>query len=115
MSTVSTSVNARVVVETLISALNYNDFNTARTLLADHFKFRGVMGHRDSADAYMDDMRSMRLKYKVHKVFADTEDVCLFYDLEISSRNIFCCGLYHVVDGKVESLKVLFDPRPLLN
>jgi hypothetical protein len=59
-------------------------------------------------------MRKMRLKYDVQKVFTNGDDVCLFSDLKISGKNILCASWYHVSGGKIDSLRVLFDPRPLL-
>ena len=57
----------------------------------------------------------MRLKYDVKKAFADRNDVCLLYDLAIGDVTVFGCGWYQVADGKIRSLKVLFDPRPILD
>jgi hypothetical protein len=59
-------------------------------------------------------MERMRLKYNIKKVFADATDVCLFYDLTISGITILGCAWYQVVEGKIRSLKVVFDPRPIL-
>jgi hypothetical protein len=56
----------------------------------------------------------MRLKYDVKKVFVDGDDVCVFYDLTLSGAALFTRGWYQVEDGKIRSLKVLFDPRPVL-
>jgi hypothetical protein len=60
-------------------------------------------------------MKKMKLKYDVQKAFVDGDDVCLFYDLRISGHTIFGCGWYHLENDKISSLKVLFDPRPLLD
>jgi hypothetical protein len=59
-------------------------------------------------------MEEMRLKYDIRKTFVDGADVCLLYDLNISGTKLFCCGWYHVEEGKVVSLRVVFDPRPVL-
>lgn len=109
-----TTSNSEKVVMTFINALNSEDFTAAREQLADGMKFDGVMGSRDSAEAYISDMTRMKFKYKVKKVFADEEDVCLLYDIDMAGATIFTCGWYHVESGKISSLKVVFDPRPLL-
>jgi hypothetical protein len=46
----------------------------------------------------------------------DGEDVCALYDLTFSKPavTLFACGWYHVNRGKIDSIKVIFDPRPLL-
>jgi hypothetical protein len=59
-------------------------------------------------------MERMKLKYGIKKIFADENDVCLFYDLSMGGLTLFGCGWYHVQNGKINSLKVVFDPRPVL-
>lgn len=109
------SNSAKDVVLAFIHALNSENFAAARELASDDLAFVGVMGSREGADAYFKDMERMRLKYDVKKVFAEGDDVCLLSDLAISNLTIFCCSWYRVQRGKVKSLQVVFDPRPLLN
>lgn len=106
--------SAKEVVLSVVEALNRGDFPAARGYFADDFSFSGVLGSRQGADAYFSDMERMRLKYDVTKAFAEGDDVCLLYDLAISGRTIFGCAWYFVERGKVKSLRVVFDPRPLL-
>ena len=110
----SVSENAKEVVISFIKALNSEDFNAARVFAADDIKFIGVLGTRDGAEAYFKDMEKMKLKYEIKKIFVDNDDVCLFYDIDMSGKKIFSCGWYHVVDGKINWFKVIFDPRPVL-
>lgn len=110
-----TSVStAEKVVTTFINALNDEDFTTAGKQLAPGMKFDGVMGSRESAEAYIHDMTHMKFKYDIKKLFADGDDVCLLYDINMGAATIFTCGWYHLEEGKINSLKVVFDPRPLL-
>jgi hypothetical protein len=106
--------DAKEVVLSLVTALNEENFEAARGYADDNMSFVGVLGSREGAEAYFSDMKRMRLKYTIQKVLADDSDVGLFYDLKISGQTIFGCGWYHVENGKVTSLKVIFDPRPLL-
>jgi hypothetical protein len=76
--------------------------------------FEGVLGSRNGAEEYFRDMRKMGLQYDIKHVFVNADDVCLLYNLNISDKTIFCCGLYHLEGGKISSLKVVFDPRPIL-
>lgn len=69
---------------------------------------------RQGGDVYIKDMERMRLKYDVKKVFVDGNDGCLFYDLPISVANIFGCAWYQVANGKIQTLRLVFDPRPIL-
>ena len=106
---------AKDIVLNFLSGLNTEDFETAKTFLADDMKFDGVMGKRDSAESYIGDMKKMKFKYDIQKVFEDGNDVCVLYNINMSEKaNIFTCGCYQLNDGKIKELKVVFDPRPLL-
>jgi len=106
--------NSEQVVLDCINAINNEDFAAARRLVTDDMTFDGVLGSRQGADAYFKDMEKMRLKYKVRKSFVKGDDVCLLYDTDMSGQKIFVCGWYHLENGKIASLKVVFDPRPVL-
>lgn len=106
--------NAKEIVLSCVKAINEQDFKIARTYVSDDMQFIGVLGTRNGAQAYFEDMEKMKLKYDIKKAFADGDDVCLLYDLSISGQTIFGCGWYHIEDEKITSLKVVFDPRPLL-
>lgn len=105
---------ARDVVLAFIHHLNKKDFAAARELASDDLSLIGVMGSRQGAEAYFKDMERMGLKYDVRKAFAEGNEVCLLSDLTISDLTIFCCSWYRVDRGKIKSLRVVFDPRPLL-
>lgn len=102
------------VVKAFIKAVNDEDFTTARTYVNDDLKFEGVMGSRDGAETYFNDMKRMKFKYAIKKAFADDNDVCLLYDIDMNGTAIFTCGWYRLENGKISSIKVVFDPRPLL-
>jgi len=107
-------IDTKEVVLSLINALNNEDFTLARSFVNDGMTFVGVLGSRDGANAYFKDMELMKLKYELQKVFVEGNDVCLIYTLKMSGVNVTCCGLYEVQDGKVVSLKVIFDPRQVI-
>ncbi|MBB4106913.1 nuclear transport factor 2 family protein [Pedobacter zeae] len=109
-----TEHNAKVVVQDFLSALNAEDFDLARQQLHDDLHFKGVMGERSGADVYIEDMKKMKFKYDVKKVFADGEEVCLWYDINMGPKTIFACGWYKLRDEKIQSFQVIFDPRPIL-
>ena len=111
----STVTKAKEIVLKFIDALNEEDFETARACLSDDMVFDGVLGHRDGADTYIKDMKKMKFKYKIKKVFEDGNDVCLLYDIDMGGKEtIFTCGWYQLKDNKIKTLKVVFDPRPVL-
>jgi len=109
-----TGKEGREVVMSFIKALNNEDFKTARSFVRDDMSFEGVLGSRAGAEAYFKDMERMKIKYNIRKVFIDGGDVCLLYDFTISKVSVFGCGLYHVDNGKINSLRVVFDPRPII-
>ena len=113
-SSTAVAQDAREVVLSMVEAINNLDFEKARSYAHADMKFIGVMGSRDGADAYFKDMEKMKLKYAVKKAFVDGDDVCLLSDLQIDGKTILCCSWYVVKDEKVKSLKVIFDPRPLI-
>ena len=102
------------IVLSCVRAINQEDFAAARRLVSDDLSFVGVLGERHGADAYFKDMQQMRLKYTIRKTVAEGDDVCVLYDLEMSGKTIFVCGWYHVENGHIKSLRVIFDPRPVL-
>ncbi len=106
--------SASDVVLSFIKALNEEDFTAARQCINDDMIFLGVLGERDGAEAYIKDMQHMKFKYDIKRAFADGDDVCLFYDINMGGQTIFSCGWYHVANGKINSIRVIFDPRPLL-
>lgn len=113
-SAVQVDSDAKDIVLSFIKALNDERFDDARTFANDHMTFTGVLGSRNGADEYFKDMKQMKLKYRIKKTFSEDDDVCLLYDLAMGDTSIFGCGWYHLEDGKISSLKVVFDPRPLL-
>jgi hypothetical protein len=109
-----TKSSAKDIVSRCIVAINNEDFESARMLVHSDFKFEGVLGSRDGAEAYFRDMEKMKLKYDVKKIFFDADDVCVFYNIDMSGVSVFCCAWYQVVQDKIKFLKVVFDPRPVL-
>ena len=97
-----------------VEAVNKGDYKEARTYVSDQMVFLGVLGSSDGGDAYVDYLELKKIRYQVHKVFAEGDDVCLLYDLLMGGKAIYGCGWYHVKDGKINMLRVVFDPRPLL-
>ena len=106
--------NAQETVYAFIKAMNSFDYAKARTFVNDDMSFVGVMGSREGADIYFNDMQHMKFQYDIKKAFSDETDVCLFYDINMSGIVIFSCGWYHLKEGKIQTIRVLFDPRPLL-
>jgi hypothetical protein len=105
---------AKEVVVGLGKALNDENFEIARKYVRDDMKYVGPFGSRDGAEAYLREIERLRLKFDIQRVFADSKDVCALYDITVSGITVFACGWFQIEAGKVSSLRVTFDPRPLL-
>jgi len=105
---------AKAIVLAFLKAMNEEDFKTAKQYVNDDLKFIGVMGTRDGGGVYIADMEKMKFKYDIKKIFEDVNDVSVFYDINMGGATIFSSGWYQLSGGKISSIKVIFDPRPLL-
>jgi limonene-1,2-epoxide hydrolase len=105
---------AKEVVLGLGKALNDESFQIARRYVGDDMKYVGPFGSRVGAEAYLQEMERLRLKFDIQKIFADGNDVCALYEISVSGIRLFACGWFQLEDGKISSLRVTFDPRPLL-
>ena len=112
--TPSSNDQAKTTVLSFIEAMNDEDFDKAREYVSDDLQFIGVLGTRNGAAAYFEDMKKMKFKYDIKKAFADGDDVCLLYDIDMGKATIFTCGWYQLAGGKISTFRVVFDPRPVL-
>jgi hypothetical protein len=107
-------LETKEVVLGLGKALNDENYEAARRYVSDSMKYVGPFGSRDGAEAYLHEIERLHLKFDIQKIFADKKDVCVLYDITVSGITLFACGWFQVEMGKVQSLRVTFDPRPLL-
>ena len=105
---------AKEVVLALGKALNDESFELARRYVNDDIKYVGPLGSRNGVEAYLQEIERLRLKFDIQKIFVDDKDVCLLYDITVSGVTLFACGWFQVEAGKVSSLRVIFDPRPVI-
>jgi len=110
----STGSDSKETLLSFLKALNEEDFETARSFVTDDLRFEGVLGARDGAAAYFTDMERMRFKYAIKSVIAEGEAVAALFDVTIQGKAIFTSGWYHLREGKISSIKIIFDPRPLV-
>lgn len=106
--------NSKVVVMDFINALNSENFDVARKQLADDMSFKGVMGERNGADIYIEDMKKMKFKYDIKKIFADGNDISVWYNINMGKKTILSAGWYKIENELIKSFQVIFDPRPIL-
>ena len=108
--------NSKEVVMSFLKALNDRDLETARTYMDENVTFFAPDGAPvKGAEAYLNGWKPLGLRYNIKKTFAEGDDVCVLYDISFSKPAVilFACGWYHVEGGKVSSIRVVFDPRPL--
>lgn len=109
------SIDSKQIVLDFIDAMNQFDYERAKTYVTADLSFVGVLGTRNGANAYFNDMQKMKFQYNIIKAFADGNDVCLIYDINMGEQTIFCFGWYQLQHDKIKSFRVVFDPRPLLD
>jgi ketosteroid isomerase-like protein len=107
---------ASQVAEDFFAAWTSKDFGRARSLLHDDVSFEGPIDTFRDADSYIASLQQLSgimTGAETQKVFVDGDDVCVIYDLKTApvprSRT---CEWYHVRDGKIAAVSVVFDARP---
>jgi hypothetical protein len=112
----SSAKSARDIVMEFIQATERQDFQSARGYLRDDMTYLSPVNSFDRAEPYLKYnlhlyQTGQLVKFDIKKEFADSNDVCIIH--EINSQLV--CVWYHVDDdGKISSIKVIFDPRQFL-
>jgi hypothetical protein len=114
------TTNPKEIVISFQESLNKRDLGSARRCVSDNFVLSNPTGSFDNADKYFEAVKQAGqahpepCRFEVKKLFIDGSDVCVFNDVIAGSITIFACGWYHIEDQKIQSLKLVYDPRPLL-
>jgi hypothetical protein len=94
------------------------DFDAVRGLLADDVTFVGALGAADGVDeciAGLQGMSKMVTRVDVAHRWVDGDDVITWYDLHTASTDpIPTVNWMHMTSGRIDRIRVTFDPRPLL-
>jgi ketosteroid isomerase-like protein len=98
------------IVTSYIRALDSGDYPAARELLADDAPIKGP-GEELKPDRFIEMLKGYRSRYDVKKIFEDTDDVCVLYELSTPTATVFMCSWYVVKGGKIASVRSIFDPR----
>jgi predicted enzyme related to lactoylglutathione lyase len=105
--------DAREIVMSYIKALDSRDYDSAREWLGDNVLVKGPAGEAfRSPDEFISMMRQQQGEYDIKKVFVDADDVCLLYDFITKTATVFFSSWYKVKNGKITSIRTVFDPRP---
>ena len=108
--------SAKEIVMEFIQATERQDFQAARDYLSDNMTYVSPVNSFDRAEPYLKYNLHLYetgqlVKFNIKKEFADSNDVCIIH--ELNSQMV--CLWYHVGnDGKISSLRVIFDPRSFL-
>lgn len=110
--------DARSIVERYYAAQQEKDFATIRTLLHDDISFTGALGTTDTAEDYIKGLKGMTATMtgmKRHVIVAEGDEVLQVYDLTLATPpvTLAVAQWFTVRDGKIATLRVYFDPRPL--
>jgi ketosteroid isomerase-like protein len=112
--------DAKKIVVSFQESLNNGDLKSARSYVSDDFLCTNPLGSFDSAESYFKAAEKAKYiheasyKFELKKIFIDDNDVCVFNNVIAGPITLFACGWYHVEDHKIHSLKLVYDPRPLL-
>jgi hypothetical protein len=108
--------SAKNVVMEWMQAVERRDYQSLRGIVSDNISYVGPLNSFDRAEPYLKYNLHLYetgqlVKFDIKKEFADSNDFCILH--EWNSQLV--CVWYHVDDdGKISSVKVIFDPRAFL-
>jgi limonene-1,2-epoxide hydrolase len=117
----SSTISAKEIVMEFMQAWERRDWKTVRSHISDNISvlapgpFKPNTFHQ--AEPYMYYLEHSNYPpQEIKKVIADGNDVCLIFEMTYREPpvTVFVCGLFHMNDdGKIDSLRVVLDPREL--
>ena len=111
------TTDSRTIAATYFRAWKERDFTTLRGILADDVTFRGPLATLDNADDCVKGLTGMAeilADIVVRHVFVDGPDVLTWFDLHTTvAPPAPTANWQHIEDGRITSIDVTFDPRPL--
>jgi hypothetical protein len=112
----SSAKSAKEIVMEYIQATERQDFQSARGYLKDNVMYVSPVNSFDRADPYLKYNQHLYqtgqlVKLDIKKEFADSNDVCIIHEYNSQLVSVW----FHIDDdGKISSIKVIFDPRQFL-
>jgi SnoaL-like domain len=103
---------------TYFRAWKARDFAEFRSILADDVTFTGPLGQASNADDCVKGIQGLSqimTDVVVRKTFIDGPDILTWFELhtKVTEEPLTVANWSHVRDGKISSIQVTFDPRPL--
>ncbi len=106
------------VAATYFDAWRKGDLAALRSVLADDADFAGPLAQLGNADDMVQTMQRLvqvTTDIVIRKVFADGPDVLTWFDLHTADAPPCPVANWsHVSAGKIDRVRVTFDPRPLI-
>ena len=119
--------SAKEIVMEYLQAAERRDFKSARSYLKDNLSYVSPLNSFDRVEPYLKYFEHVDLPpLDIKKEFADSNDVCILHELTLKPHPMiqkivpptgtsFVCTWFHVDDdGKISSIRVVFDPRPFV-
>jgi SnoaL-like domain len=105
------------IVQKYQGAMANDDWAGARKFLDDHLAFSGPFEKLDRPEPLLESLKrlhGMVERVDMKHVFADGNDVCVWYDLVTNSPagTALVSEWHHVEGDKITSIQVVFDARP---
>src|SRR5919109_3202221 len=114
-----TAKSAKEIVTEIMQAMERKDWKTVRSHISDSISVlapgpaKPITFHE--AEAYMYYLEhATGPPPEIKKVIADGNDVCVVYEVILTTPPVTVCGLFHVNDDeKIGSVRNVLDPREL--
>jgi uncharacterized protein YozE (UPF0346 family) len=114
----SSAKSAKAIVTEYLQAADRRDFHSARDYLSDNISYMSPLNSFDRAEPYLKYLEHLDLpKLDIKKEFVDNNDICILHELDFGKPPVtsLVCSWFHVDDdGKINSIRVVFDPRPFV-
>lgn len=112
-------MRSKELAEAYFKCWTDGDFDGLRNVLADDAAFRGPMGTANGAE----DCATQLSRFAQHldgvtieKMLADDHDVLTWFNLHPKGGDpVPVVNWSHIEDGRIQRVRVTFDPRPLLD
>ena len=94
-----------------------NDFDRARTLLADNLRYEGPMLEAANADDFMNQMRALAkqvpaaMKASIRHIIGEGSRVAALYEFTVPHPVLFA-EWFEIADGKIAAIAIVHDTRP---
>jgi hypothetical protein len=107
------------IAASYFDAWKARDWEALASLLADDVSFAGPLGTAEGAEACMAGMRQLGeilADIEVEHRVVDGDDVVTWFHLHTTTAGVVgpVANWSHVAYGRIDRIRVTFDPRPLL-